>query len=267
MRLVTRISLLAASILVSIVLAEALVRLVNPQELILLNRTDIWTPDDVVGWRHRPNLAVTVNTGEGAVSFSTDFRGYRSSAERRPVGQRFALVLGDSFLEALSVPYESTLPAVLERHLREKHQLEFIFDNAAVGGWGPSQYLLEAKRTRKLRKYAVGLVFLYIGNDIVSEHVTSFGSGPAGYRPGIRWPRKLNFTELKKGVLHPINEFLKARSHLFNLLKSRLWATLARVGLTAASFPDSFRIATRQSSSWTTTTHSGYALDSRDPNI
>src|SRR5690348_12662319 len=52
-------------------LAELLVRLVAPQQLIV-RRPDIWEAVDTLGWVHRPDVNTTVNTGERAVHVYTD---------------------------------------------------------------------------------------------------------------------------------------------------------------------------------------------------
>src|SRR5712691_3072264 len=60
------VTLLAGSFVVALVLAEVLVRFAAPQQLVAL-RPDVWQPADSVGWRFRPNLNTTVNTGERTV--------------------------------------------------------------------------------------------------------------------------------------------------------------------------------------------------------
>ena len=58
--------LLLCATLGSIILAEILVRIFAPQQLIIL-RPDIWQPTNVLGYRHHENANTVVNLGEATV--------------------------------------------------------------------------------------------------------------------------------------------------------------------------------------------------------
>ncbi len=113
---------LVISICCSLLLAEAMVRFAAPQQLVIM-RSDIWQPDDGLGWRHRANVDTVVNTGEKTVRFFTDANGYRvngNATETKEYEARI-LVLGDSFLEALQVENEFTIPEVIVQDFEKKY--------------------------------------------------------------------------------------------------------------------------------------------------
>ena len=70
----------------------------------------------------------------GLVQFVRD-EGYRT-----PKGEACRglpdLVLGDSFMEALQVPFEESFPYLLGTGLRQATGKQVEVINAAVGGWG-----------------------------------------------------------------------------------------------------------------------------------
>jgi hypothetical protein len=106
------VALVLVSLVLACLAAEVLVRIVEPQQLIV-DRPDIWQPRDTVGWEHRPNVQTTVNTGEGFVHFRTDAEGFRIGRAGRVEGDRQVLLIGDSFMEALQVEYEQSLAGLM----------------------------------------------------------------------------------------------------------------------------------------------------------
>ena len=115
---------------------EAGVRLVIPQALIL-DPPDLWEPSSEIGWRRRPNSRVWVDTAGREVEICTDARGDRidcDAREERGCETRI-LVIGDSFVAALAVPFRETVWSRLERDTGA------CADVAGVGGYGMSQYV------------------------------------------------------------------------------------------------------------------------------
>src|SRR5205807_8247065 len=93
-------------------------------------------------------------------------------------------------------------------------------------GWGggePPQYLMEARREVGREPFDVVLVSVYLGNDVVLRRVERYPPGPPVDAPfhRLRLPRRLTYGELVDAVFYPINDFLKARSHLFVFVKQR----------------------------------------------
>jgi hypothetical protein len=243
-----------ASLAVSLLIAEWVVRVVAPQQLVML-RPDIWRPDSTLGHRHQENADTRVNVGAGTVSFVTDEDGYRINPAT-PTGdtRRSVLMLGDSFIEALTVECDAAIPERTRVLIEHSLGVRVRVDNAAVGGWDPNQYLLEARRAFARRRYDLGVVFLFIANDIVSNRVDSYPARPYAMRHRLRRPRHLRSAEIINSFFYPFNDALETRSHLYVFLKEsgRVW--LAKVGLTARQrIPDLFMKSHTGSPYWQVT--------------
>jgi hypothetical protein len=246
---------LLTSLVAGTFLAEGLVRWLRPQQLIV-PRPELYRPDNVFGWRHVENADTTINTGEGLVRIQTDARGYRIASELKstnPPGPRI-LMLGDSFLEATAVQSDAVVSAVLARSLTSETGSTAVVDNTGVGGWDPNHYLLESKRALARDRYDLGIVMLYVGNDMMTTIADSYPARQPSLRHYLRLPRNLSWKEWIDAVLFPINDALETRSHLFQLAKNSLDAQLARVGLSARYFPDIFQLTERSSDRWDITT-------------
>ncbi len=254
-----RIALFAASLVFCGLALELGVRVLAPQQLVLL-RPDIWIPEDGLGWRHAPNLDTVVNTGERAVRLRTDGAGHRIGGAGHRVGvsssvagPRFRLLaLGDSFIAALEVENEQTLTSLLAEGATRRLGVPVAIDNTAVGGYGPSHYLLQARHYLSSGAYDLTLVFLFLGNDIETRRVERFGPKEPSSRP-LRWPRSLGRKEWLDAVAYPINNALETRSHVFVLFKQRAWSLLMRLGLSARRFPEVLLRSEAESKRWALT--------------
>jgi len=235
-------------------MGELLVRFVAPQQLIV-KRPDIWQPADTLGWTRRPNVNTTISTGERAVRVITDRDGFRIGAAGRLESKRRILLLGDSFMEALQVEYEQSLAGLLEARLASRLGEPVAIRNTGVSGWDPPQYLMEARHQLGREGYDLVLVSLYLGNDVVSRRTEWYppGAPSDGLLHPLRLPRQFGYKEVVYDVLYPINDFLKAHSELFNLLKNRAATLRMRVGLTAEYFPDDLLRREASSSRWLVT--------------
>jgi hypothetical protein len=74
------LALLAVSIVLSVVLAEILVRVFLPQNLLLI-RGDVWIPHERYAWTTAPNVDVAMSFGESPIRFVTDSDGNRTGPE------------------------------------------------------------------------------------------------------------------------------------------------------------------------------------------
>ncbi|MFQ5688787.1 MAG: SGNH/GDSL hydrolase family protein [Gemmatimonadota bacterium] len=246
------VGVLTISLLVSLGLGEALVRALRPQQLIL-KRPDIWRPVQGLGWTHRSGVRTLINTGEGTVHLYTDRDGYRTGAAGRVNGGTRILVLGDSFLEALQVEYEESIAGLLERRLSEWSGEPVSVRNTAVGGWSPEQYAYQARESMVEEDFDLALVFLYLGNDIVSRRTGPLPPRAPKEVHHLRFPRSLARRELVRALLYPVNDFLEVRSHLFVLLKNRASGLRMKLGMTAAYFPTALLRSEAASPRWTLT--------------
>lgn len=234
--LLTGAALMSFATLVAVGGAEVLVRTFAPQQLILVT-PGVWIPVDTLGWMHRPDQRTTINTGERTVTLVTDERGFRVGGTGPSNAQRQILLLGDSFMEALQVEYEESLAGLIETELASRLGEPVTVHNTAVGGWGPSQYLLQASRALGTGRYAAVVVAVYVGNDIEAERTTHFPAVRPIGEPRIRMPGRLAWTEFVAAVAYPINQELEQHSHLFVLLKERAKVLRMKLGLSMAFFP------------------------------
>lgn len=246
--------LLIVSSCIALLLVEFLVRLCVPQQLIIM-RPDMWRPDSTFGHRHQENVNTVVNAGEGKVHFVTDTNGYRVTAiaSNETEHDFNILVLGDSFLEAIQVENEFAIPELIRKKLESKYGICVHIDNTAVEGWNPNHYFLEAKGALARSNYGLGLVFLFVDNDVIQAEVDSFPPRRFSERHKIRVPQSLDWSEMIDAVFYPINDFFEARSHFFILAKKAMRVPLAKLGLTAYYFPTVFYRRERNSSQWQTT--------------
>ena len=247
------LALVAVAFALAYALGEAAIRLLQPQQLIVV-RPDIWQPADTVGWRARPSLRTSINTGEGTVSLLTDAHGFRVGRSGAAAdAKRRVLLLGDSYMIALQVEYEETLASKLEGLLTDQLGEPVAVRNTGVAGWGPSQYYSQAAAELRDTTFDLVLVGLYVGNDAVPVFEPNIPARQAVPRRDLRMPRRLSWGEFVDALFYPVNDFLERRSHLFVFLKSRLQTTLMRVGLTATYFPDEFRRTEATSPRWDVT--------------
>ncbi len=100
------------------------------------------------------------------VSFNSSGMRDTEHEKEKPAGVYRILVLGDSFMEALQVPFEESFPYLLGTGLRQATGKQVEVINAAVGGWGTDDEL------RYLTQYGLQwhpdlvLVVMTLHNDI-----------------------------------------------------------------------------------------------------
>jgi hypothetical protein len=251
-KLLVNLAVFSAAMLFALFLGEGLVRVSVPQQLV--NRQKgLWRPDSTLGWSHQENVDVIVNTGDRPARFVTDGRGYRINAPgeyESPSRPDFrVLVIGDSFVEGLMVNGEETFPKLLERDLSEKGvSVEVV--NGGVSAWTPRQYLHKAQEVWEVEHFDLGIVFLYVGNDLIKESEGALIVKSIGTRPGFGWPRSLRYGDIKTSFGYPLNHWLESRSHLYILLRERGRVIAARIGLTTYDVAEVFFVTQKNDGRW-----------------
>jgi hypothetical protein len=229
-------ALFCAAILFALGLSEVLVRIVAPQQLVLL-RPDMWQPADTIGWLARAGVRTTVNTGERKVDFITDQEGFRVGSAGRVTAATEILLLGDSFVEALQVQYEQSFAGLMERHAPESVGAPVAVRNAAVGGWSPSQYLIRARQLLARHHYDALVVSVFTGNDILGGRRDYVAPRAPEERATFRLPSGLSKRELTATFAQPLNDFLEVHSQLFVFVRTKLHWLAVRANLSHAYFP------------------------------
>ena len=124
-------------------LTEGLTRLFFPQPTGLSLQDPYGLP------MHWPGLVRYLPQYGHTVSFNSAGMRDREHAEAREPGVFRILLLGDSFMEALQVPFDSSLPGLLETRLSRESGRRVEVLNAGVSGWGTDDEL------RYLTEYGV----------------------------------------------------------------------------------------------------------------
>lgn len=244
--------LLLVSVVTVFLLSEGAVRVLAPQQPMIL-RGDIWHPVDSLGWSHRPNVATTINTGEGTVQVFTDHRGYRVSSSGPVEAERSVLLLGDSFMAALQVEYEDSVAGLMEDGLREALGEPVAVRNTGVGAWDPPHYLIKIRRALDRNPADAVLVAVYLGNDVVAEPVDIFNPRHPTPRPRFSIPWSISPADWLVGVAAPIDFQLRQISHLYLLARSQLVEARMRLGLSSIYFPEEYLASEADSERWDVT--------------
>jgi hypothetical protein len=201
------------SLLVTVALLEVGVRLFAPQPL-PQSDLEIYRPAAEIGWRRNPNVRAVASVGEHDVDICTDAAADRVDCDAPPRDPGSCkgriLVLGDSFVEALAVPFRDTVWSRIER------ETGACLSVAGVGGYWPQQYArqLEERLAQGGPPFDLVILDFYAGNDFTTS--ADFMPGPEEVtRPQVHWlPAGLSPKELWNW-LYPMNEWLEARSHLY----------------------------------------------------
>lgn len=158
-----RLLLIGGSVAVSFLVAEAVLRIGG------VSYPSFYRADPVTGTSLRPGaFGVYEEEGRGEVIVNRDgYRGPRRDP-KKPKGVERVLFLGDSFVEAKQVDFESTVGAVTERALGEcLDRVEVIA--FGVSGHGAGQALLDLRHRGLAYDPDVVVFFFVPGNDIRND--------------------------------------------------------------------------------------------------
>ena len=115
-KLFVRMSLLVASILLTLGLVEIASRVFLPQTRPLRGDRNFWIYDDLLGWKHKPLGQGTFKHPHFSVSVSINSQGLRDdeySLERVP-GKKRLVILGASNTWGFGVEHRETFSDILE---------------------------------------------------------------------------------------------------------------------------------------------------------
>jgi hypothetical protein len=196
---------------------------------------------------------VRINTGERPVNVITDGQGFRVGSDGPVTADRQVLLLGDSFMEALQVPYEQSGSGLLEAALPALVGGPVAVRNAGVGGWNPEQYALRAAALLAQDNYDLVVTSVYLRNDVIDGRWGYYPPREHAERPGLRVPARLSWREFTNAVLLPFNNFLEERSHLFVFARSRLLTLRMQLGLAPLEFPPEFLKSEADAPGWDVT--------------
>jgi hypothetical protein len=119
----------------ALALTEGAVRLFFPQP------TGLSHQDPYGLAMHWPSMVRYLPQYGHDVSFNSAGMRDREHTEEKPAGVFRILLLGDSFMEAVQVPFEASLPSLLERTLAQRTKKRIEVVSAGVSGWGTDDEL------------------------------------------------------------------------------------------------------------------------------
>lgn len=200
--------LLSGSILLALLIGEAFVRTVQPQELSNWS----YTRDGIT--LHLPNLTLhSLRFGHLIETNSAGMRD-REHGFDKPLGVYRILVLGDSFMEANQVKLEDAFVSVLEKSLSNKTGRVIEVVNASVSGWGTDDELTYLMREGVKYRPDLVLVAMTLHNDVsdnLVEEYHEFNNGRIEQRPVIMvpWSSHLSVS---------VKEWMASHSHLYQVI-------------------------------------------------
>ncbi len=216
--LIAKVSLLAISVVLSLLFLELAIRLVMPQSL------SIWshTRDGIV--IHRANVEGFV-TPQGK-RMDTNSVGMRDDehAVEKPPGTFRILLMGDSFMEAAQVEWRDSMAHLVETALESSRARGEVSDveiiNASVSGWGTDDQRTYYRRYARDWAPDLVLVGMTLHNDLfdnLAMEFTVLDGGQLIERPREEMP-VLEYARIK------LQEWFAGRSHLYRLATGTLRA-------------------------------------------
>jgi acetyltransferase AlgX (SGNH hydrolase-like protein) len=160
---------------------------------------------------HRPNRTVTYLNHEVHIN-SWGMRDREHSVKKR-AGTFRILLLGDSFMEALQIPFDESFPKLLEDRLRESGSQNVEVISAAVSGWGTEDELAYLVRYGKRLQPDLILVAMTLHNDVsdnLRERSYTLNEGRLEARP-VRWTPAADYLKIQ------IKSVVASHSQLFQL--------------------------------------------------
>lgn len=126
--------------------------------------------DNRIGYRLRPGAAIRYATSEFSTELAINASGVRDDAEIGPKTgrERRVLIMGDSYVFAVQVPFRETLGEQLEAQLNASDPvLHWRVINAGVQGYGPVEQWLWYENTGAALEPDIVLVVVSVANDAI----------------------------------------------------------------------------------------------------
>jgi lysophospholipase L1-like esterase len=124
--------------------------------------------DARLGYRLKPNARIRFTTAEFETDIAINSSGIRDDEDlgpKRP-GERRVVILGDSLVLSVQVPFAQTFGELLESRLNASHQSRsYRVVNAGVQGYGPVEEALWFEQLAPQVQPDLVLVTVFVGND------------------------------------------------------------------------------------------------------
>ncbi|HEX6973460.1 MAG TPA: hypothetical protein VF147_03615, partial [Vicinamibacterales bacterium] len=135
----------------------------------------LFTGDEATGYRLKPNARTRFTTSEFETDIAINSQGVRDDEDigPKPANERRIVILGDSLVLSVQVPFKDTFGELLEQRLNAgQSRVHYRVINAGVQGYGPVEDLLFFRHVAKAFQPDLVITTLFVGND-AEEAVTS----------------------------------------------------------------------------------------------
>ena len=186
----------------------------------------LFANDPVIGYRLKPAARVRFTTSEFDTEIAINRAGVRDDEEIGPkaVNERRILVLGDSLVLSVQVPFRQTFCELLEQRLNATSRgIRYRVINGGVQGYGPVQELLFFRSIAPDVRPDIVVETLFVGND-AEDAVGSEALLDGTTRPASETMREAATTRLRR---------LVRRSMVLQVLRLRAVAATERFTRTA----------------------------------
>jgi hypothetical protein len=218
-------------------------------------------PDRVVGWKEVPSFkwqwaGFYWYANEYSVPIESNSYGFRDAPRElvKPPHVVRVAVLGDSYVEALQVPFEKTAVQLLEKRLNEaKARPRFEVLNFGISGYGIGQEFLAWEEYA--RRFSPDYVFVFCGTYYMARTTDKKAGGRfPGTKENRLWIRPvfhLNKGELIRDPAQDFDAFVQKQQEVIRTVFG---------GSRIARRPRELFLATYFSESWSTGAHALGAL-------
>ena len=124
--------------------------------------------DPQIGYRLKPDARTRFVTSEFAADIAINSIGLRDDEEigPKPAGERRIVLLGDSLVLSVQVPFEHTFGELLEKRLNARGgATRYRIINAGVQGYGPIEEQLFFRRIAPAVQADIVIPVIFVGND------------------------------------------------------------------------------------------------------
>jgi len=132
--------------------------------------------DPQIGYRLKPHARTRFVSSEFAADIAINSMGLRDDEEigPKPPGERRIVLLGDSLVLSVQVPFAQTFGELLEKRLNARGGARYRVINAGVQGYGPIEEQLFFRRIVASVQADIVIPVIFVGND-AEEAVGSKG--------------------------------------------------------------------------------------------
>ncbi len=181
----------------------------------------LFTNDPITGYRLKPGARVRFATVEFDTEIAVNSSGVRDDDEIGPKSpdERRILILGDSLVLSVQVPFRQTFGELLEQRLNSRPSpYRYRVINGGVQGYSPLQELLFFRMIAPAVQPDLVVETIFVGNDAEEAALSEF--------PLVDRPRQL-YEDLRDTALTRLRRLVR-RSMVLQILRVRVMAATER---------------------------------------